>query len=102
LLARYGLAIGWSRFPGLTFDPMATEPCIDYYSYSVLWDNPRDGSAVLGNFMIDRRTGEVWSAVFCEQEHAPALAALQARMRARIGLDDAVYRRARRDGPYCG
>ena len=58
----------------------------------------------VGNFQyyaVDRRTGDVWSAVFCERIARRALSRLQAALRKRIGLTNAEYERLKRPGPLC-
>lgn len=58
----------------------------------------------VGNFQyyaVGRRTGDVWSAVFCEPIARHALSRLQAALRKRIGLTNAEYERLKRPGPLC-
>jgi len=58
----------------------------------------------VGNFQyyaVDRRTGDVWRAVFCERIARRALSRLQAALRKRIGLTNAEYERLKRPGPLC-
>jgi hypothetical protein len=58
----------------------------------------------VGNFQyyaVDRRTGDVWSAVFCNRIEKRALRRLQAALRKRIGLTNAEYERLKKPGPLC-
>ncbi len=58
----------------------------------------------VGNFQyyaVDPRTGDVWSAVFCERIARRKLSRLQAALRRRIGLTNAHYERLKRPGPLC-
>jgi hypothetical protein len=58
----------------------------------------------VGNFQyyaVDRGTGDVWSAVFCERIARRKLSRLQAALRRRIGLTNAQYERLKRPGPLC-
>ena len=60
--------------------------------------------AYVGNFQyyaVDRRTGDVWSSVFCERIAGRALSRLQAALRKRIGVTNAEYERLKRPGPLC-
>ena len=52
-------------------------------------------------YAVDRRTGDVWSAVICERIAVHALSRLQAALRKRIGLTNAEYERLKRPGPLC-
>jgi hypothetical protein len=58
----------------------------------------------VGNFQyyaVDRRTCDVWSAVFCRRIARRKLSRLQAALRRRIGLTNAQYERLKRPGPLC-
>jgi hypothetical protein len=58
----------------------------------------------VGNFQyyaVDRRTGDIWSAVLCERIARHGLSRLQAALRKRIGVTNAEYERLKRPGPLC-
>jgi hypothetical protein len=53
------------------------------------------------HYAVDRNTGEVWNATFCEQVSSPRLVTLQVAIRNRIGLTRSEYQNVRRQGPRC-
>jgi len=57
--------------------------------------------ANLQYYAVDRRTGDVWSAVICKRILTPALSKLQNALGKRIGLTNASYEGLRRPGPLC-
>ena len=72
-----------------------------FYVFSADWDNP-GGSVVYGHYAVDTLTGDVWDAVMsCDELSTPALRRLQARVRSRIGLAGAKYKRIKSKGPLC-
>jgi len=82
------------------------EPDPNYYSFQALavWHPEKEGSAVLGNYAVDRRTAEVWNDDNCEEAHFPALTALQTGIRKRIGLSRRAYlalEKHRNTPPHC-
>jgi len=73
----------------------------EFYAFEALNDQ-RTGSANIGFFFVDPRTGDVWNGVICEQFQSPPLRKLQQAIRNRIGLTDEHYRTIRTEGPMCG
>jgi hypothetical protein len=53
------------------------------------------------HYAVDRKTGEVWSGVVCENLTSPSLNKLQNAIRNRIGLTPDEFRKVRRRGPLC-
>lgn len=53
------------------------------------------------HYAVDRKTGEVWDGVFCENLTSPSLNKLQEAIRTRIGLTPDQFRKLRRRGPHC-
>jgi hypothetical protein len=68
--------------------------------YQATWDNP-GGSVNAGFYALDPITLDVWNGVMCEEIESPRLAAIQRKIRARIGLSEAEYRKLRVTGPEC-
>jgi hypothetical protein len=65
-----------------TLDPMGVENDPRFYSFQAVGNSaPREevGSAVLGSFAANRRTGEVWDLTSCQRIQFPALTQLRAR-----------------------
>jgi hypothetical protein len=73
-----------------------------FYYVSAMWAGVPNGSVMIGNYAVDSRTGDVWSATTeCEEESTPALRKLQAKVRLRIGLSDSEYHKINGKGPLC-
>jgi hypothetical protein len=53
------------------------------------------------HYAVDRKTGEVWSGVACENLTSPSLKKLQTAIRTRIGLTTDEFLKVRRRGPEC-
>lgn len=101
LVTRYLSSRGATRLTGFWLDDIPMEPYPGFYSFSANWANPRGASVVIGHYSVDRRTGDIWSAVICEEERSRTLRLAQGELRARIGMNRAVYLRVRRAGPMC-
>ena len=72
-----------------------------FYLFSAMWQGSSPGSVLIGNYAVDTRTGDVWSAVACEAIHSPSLAKLQNKIRKRVGLSGEMYKTLKKPGPYC-
>jgi hypothetical protein len=73
-----------------------------FYFASLTWAGAPNGSMVIGFYYVDKSTGDVWNAVAEREElSTPALRKLQAKVRLRIRLSDAEYRKIKGDGPFC-
>ena len=72
-----------------------------FYFLTGVWDNNGEGSGVTGNYLVDRRTGDVWNAALCEELQSRALEQLKAEIRERIGLSESNYKKLRIDSPMC-
>ena len=91
---------GATKLPSFALEEFkdAHEP--EFYFFSATFDNPLPGSsAVIGNYGVDKRTGDVWDGSACMEETAPPLRALQQKIRARLGITPSIYKRLKRDGP---
>lgn len=62
--------------------------------------NP-DGGSTVGFIDVDQRTGDTWYDVSCFRITNPVLRRAQRRLRRRLGLEERIYRKIRRPGPYC-
>jgi len=92
---------GATNLPG--FGVETEPPNHDYpnfYFFEAMWHNPGK-SAVIGNYAVDSRTGDVWNAVVCKEMKSAALRAKQKKIRKRIGLSDEEYGRIKKPGPMC-
>ena len=72
----------------------------DFFCFQALNNNP-SGSANMGFYEVDPRTGDVFDGVVCATYTSPALVRLQEAIRARIGLTDTECRKVQRPGPMC-
>jgi hypothetical protein len=68
--------------------------------YSAMMDDPK-ASAVVENFAVDRRSGDLWLASICERRSSPLSRALQKRLLAAKHIATLEYRKLRRPGPSC-
>jgi hypothetical protein len=72
--------------PKLDLSPFRTHNVSGFYKFEVTWAPPGPGSAVVGNFAVNRVTGDVWELVPCEKRVSADLGALQSVVRKRINL----------------
>jgi hypothetical protein len=91
---------GSTKLRGFDLDQYANNDYPDFQFFQAIFDNPR-GSFNLGHYAVDRKTGDVWNAVICEQLTSPSLARLKSATRRRIGLTEDEYRKTQRMGPMC-
>jgi hypothetical protein len=94
---------GALKLRGFGFEPPFKSPG-NYYPrfqiYQATWDNI-GGSVNAGFYALDPMTLDIWNGVICEEIKSPKLASIQRKIRARIGLSNAEYRRLRVTGPEC-
>jgi hypothetical protein len=72
--------------------------------FTVLWNPPANwtGSVVVGNYAVDPRTADVWSATAsCLKETNHRLRILQKQFREQLGLSNWEYKRLKSSGPLC-
>ncbi len=72
-----------------------------FYSLSALWSGEGAISVMIGNYWVDRRTGDVWNAAICEELTSPDLETAKERLRTTIGLSKLKYKKLRIKGPMC-
>lgn len=92
---------GATKLPGFKVEdepPLPEYP--DFYYLEALWHNPGK-SAVIGNYAVDPRTGDVWVSVACKEMKSAALRKKQQEIRKAIGLSDQAYKKIKRPGPMC-
>ena len=94
-----------SKLPGFGVDrDSGTNP---YYPrfifYQATWAGNPDGtgSAVVGFVAVDRKTGDAWLAVMCQEIVASDLQKLQRSVRRRMGMSGNQYAALKRPGPEC-
>jgi hypothetical protein len=56
---------------------------------------------MIGNYWVDRRTGDVLNAAICEELASPGLEAVKEKLRKTIGLSKLKYKKLRIKGPMC-
>jgi len=71
----------------------------EFQFFQAIFD--KNGSFNLGHYAVDRKTGDVWNGVVCEQFTSASLLRLERAIRNRIGLTEEQYRKVQRPGPMC-
>jgi hypothetical protein len=92
---------GATKLPGFQIEaepPIPEYP--DFYYFEALWHNPGK-SAVIGNYAVDPRTGDVWVSTVCKEMKSKVLKVKQKEIRNRIGLSDEDYKKIKKLGPMC-
>jgi hypothetical protein len=90
------------RLPSLGADPYKDPNTSKFLFFTVTWAGTPNGSVVVGNYAVDARTGDVFSAtVGCEEEKNKNLRVLQTRIRASLHLSQSEYQRLKTKGPLC-
>jgi hypothetical protein len=94
---------GTKMLQGFGVEHLENDDSPAFFFLSALWSPPADfqGSVVVGNFAVDKRTGDVWSAVYCHEESSRYLRSRQALLRKQLGMSESAYRHNRRHGPLC-
>jgi hypothetical protein len=93
---------GATRLRGFALDEFESADEPEFYSFSAMFDNPLPGgSVVIGNYGVDKRTGDVWGTGCNEELAAPPLRALQRKIRARLGMTPSIHKKLKRTGHYC-
>jgi hypothetical protein len=72
-----------------------------FFLFAGYWDGGDNNSVVVGSYLIDRETGDIWSAVDCEEFSSTKILRLKADLRKKIGLPKDAYKKIRIKGPYC-
>ena len=73
-----------------------------FYFFTAVWNGPKNGSVVAGNYAVDKYTGDVWSATSsCNELSTVASRKLQAKVRSELGLSVANYQKIKTHGPLC-
>lgn len=83
------------RKRGLGLDFEGIKPNPHFYTWTVI---PTWGEGFV-HFAVDRRTGDVWAYLGCEQVRSPELSALQSRFRRRFNVPAWQVRQIERQGP---
>jgi hypothetical protein len=92
---------GAAKLPGLAAVSMENFHNNGFYLFEVTWNNLQPGSAIVGHFAVDLKTGDVWDAVVCSSISSPELTKLQGQIRRRMGMTKEVYRKLKKPGPMC-
>jgi hypothetical protein len=99
IVTAYAKSAGYLTLRGFgieRFNPSSTK----LFYYSAMTDDPK-ASAVVENFAVDRRSGDLWLASLCERRSSPLSRALQERLLAAKHITRLQYHRLRRPGPSC-
>ncbi len=93
----------FTRLPKFGLDDYSDPYFPDFFFFEATWDNPHQppASVVLGDYAVDRRTGDLWYGTVCWELKSAHLKRLQQAIRKRIGITEKEYRKLRRRGPMC-
>lgn len=70
--------------------------------FTVTWKGEKDGSVIVGNYAVDPKTADVFSATMsCLEEENDELRTLQAKVRKSMKLTDSAYKTIKTNGPLC-
>jgi hypothetical protein len=72
-----------------------------FYSFEATWNNAKGGSNIIGHYVVDPQTGDVWNGITYDEITSPSLRRLQRSMQSRLGITPSTYRKLRRPGPMC-
>jgi hypothetical protein len=84
---------------GIEFGKEASTP--RFYALSALWSGEGAVSVMIGNYWVDRKTGDVWNAAICQELTSSALVELKHKIWQQIGLSVDGYKKLRVIGPMC-
>jgi hypothetical protein len=95
-----------SKLPGLVLSSSPDRYLPSFWVISVDWDErvngEQYGTGHYGYYAVDKMTGDVGSAISCQDYHSRELARAQGQLRRRLRMSARDYKILRRDGPYCG
>ena len=94
-------ADGWTKLRDFHLDKARTvQESPGFYAVYGGYYNP-SGSGLIGDYAVEKTTGEVWYWNICARLTSPALLKAQHALRKRTGLTDADYQTLQRPGPSC-
>jgi hypothetical protein len=90
------------RLPSLGAESYDDPDSPRFLFFTVTWEGLPNGSVVVGNYAVDRNTGDVFSATMsCYEEKNKRLKRLQAQVRSQLHLTRSEYLRLKTNGPLC-
>lgn len=91
------------KLPGYSYDFAGRAKAYPrFYRFDAIWNNTGEGSVMVGFYIVDSKTADIWDEIACEQPASTLrLMAMQARLRHKIGLSRAKYERLRYDPDTC-
>jgi hypothetical protein len=101
LVLAYAKEKNFDKLPGAALEHGDDTVFPHYYMFSLLFNNPREGSAVIGNYLVDRFTGDMWDGTLCVRYAPPSVRQLQRRIWNQLHISAKEYRRLARRGPGC-
>jgi hypothetical protein len=101
ILLNYLRDARYARLPGFALDGFDSPSIPGFHLFEAVFANPEPGSAMVGSWAVDVRTGDIWSAIVCREMTSPATRVMQRQLRARLHISQARYRLLRRPGPMC-
>ena len=101
LVTAYLTGTGASSRPKFGLDRVTNSRRGGFHVFAATADNGPEASVNLGFYAVDRRTGDLWDGVACEELDSASLTVAQHELRASLGLSERAYRRMKRPGPMC-
>ena len=77
-----------------SFDPR-------FYLFTALGGEKPGDNIVNGSYLVDKKTGDVWDGIMCQEYKSYKLDMAKAAIRKKIGLSRNGYVRVKVKGPYC-
>lgn len=89
------------RLPGFGIDYFADPFFWGFMNFSATWSGVPGGGSTIDNIDVNMRTADVMEATICKPITSPRVRRLQRRLRRKIGLSAADYKKFKLIGPYC-
>lgn len=79
--------------PHFGLDRYEDPEAVGFFVFEATADHPGGGSPVVGQFAVNKATGDVWRLGFCEKVHSSALYQAEAKVRKKIKITQQQLRR---------
>ena len=75
-----------SSLPHFGLNSYQDQSAADFYVFEATAEHPNSGSPVIGQFAVNKATGDIWKLGICERMRSDALARAQEAVRKKIGI----------------
>jgi hypothetical protein len=101
-LIKYAVTARERRLPSFGVEAYESQDDPSFYFFTAVWAGEPNGSVVIGNFAVDRATGDVFSATMsCDEIRNTKLRTAQSKLRSEIGMSRSEYQTRKTTGPLC-